>query len=81
MFGCDGIPDHTSWNEVFHYRDTKLSCVICVHLKVLKNIIGVVFIGLPTPIPKILVHEESGISYCRDPHHRPVYNFYSVWYG
>ncbi len=27
MFGCDGISDHASWNEVFHYRDTKLSCV------------------------------------------------------
>ncbi len=26
MFGCDGISDHASWNEVFHYRDTKLSC-------------------------------------------------------
>ncbi len=26
MFGCDGISDHGSWNEVFHYRDTKLSC-------------------------------------------------------
>ncbi len=27
MFGCDGISDHASWNEVFHYRDTKLSCI------------------------------------------------------
>ncbi len=26
MFGCDGISDHASWNEVFHYKDTKLSC-------------------------------------------------------
>ncbi len=26
MFGCDGISDHASWNEVFHYWDTKLSC-------------------------------------------------------
>ncbi len=25
MFGCDGISDHASWNELFHYRDTKLS--------------------------------------------------------
>ncbi len=25
MFGCDGISDYASWNEVFHYRDTKLS--------------------------------------------------------
>ncbi len=25
MFGCDGISDHASWNEVFHYWDTKLS--------------------------------------------------------
>ncbi len=25
MFGCDGISDHASWNEVFHYGDTKLS--------------------------------------------------------
>ncbi len=32
MFGCDGISDHASWNEVFHYWDAKLSwfkkCVI-----------------------------------------------------
>ncbi len=26
MFGCDGISDHASWNEIFHYWDTKLSC-------------------------------------------------------
>ncbi len=26
MFGCDDISDHASWNEVFHYWDTKLSC-------------------------------------------------------
>ncbi len=26
MFSCDGISDHASWNEVFHYWDTKLSC-------------------------------------------------------
>ncbi len=26
MFGCDGISDHASWIEVFHYGDTKLSC-------------------------------------------------------
>ncbi len=26
MFSFDGISDHASWNEVFHYRDTKLSC-------------------------------------------------------
>ncbi len=25
MFDCDGISDHASWNEVLHYRDTKLS--------------------------------------------------------
>ncbi len=25
MFSCDGISDHASWNEVFHYRDTNLS--------------------------------------------------------
>ncbi len=25
MFGCDGISDHASWNEVFHYWDIKLS--------------------------------------------------------
>ncbi len=25
MFGCDGISDHASWNEAFHYWDTKLS--------------------------------------------------------
>ncbi len=27
MFSCDGISDHASWNEVFHYWDTKLSCM------------------------------------------------------
>ncbi len=27
MFCCDGISDHASWNEVFHYWDTKLSCL------------------------------------------------------
>ncbi len=27
MFGCDGISDHANWNEVFHYKDTKLSCM------------------------------------------------------
>ncbi len=27
MLGCDGISDHASWNEVFHYWDTKLSCL------------------------------------------------------
>ena len=26
MFSCDGISDHASWNEVFHYWDTKFSC-------------------------------------------------------
>ncbi len=26
MFGGDGISDHASWNEVFNYWDTKLSC-------------------------------------------------------
>ena len=27
MFGCNGISDPASWNEVFHYYwDTKLSC-------------------------------------------------------
>ncbi len=25
MFSCDGNSDHASWNEVFHYWDTKLS--------------------------------------------------------
>ena len=25
MFSCDDISDHAGWNEVFHYRDTKLS--------------------------------------------------------
>ena len=25
MFSCDGISDHASWNEVFHYWDTKFS--------------------------------------------------------
>ncbi len=24
-FGCDGISDHASWNEAYHYWDTKLS--------------------------------------------------------
>ncbi len=27
MFSCDGMSDHASWNEVFHYWDTKLSCL------------------------------------------------------
>ena len=25
MFSCAGMPDHASWNEVFHFWDTKLS--------------------------------------------------------
>ncbi len=25
MFSCDGISDHASWSEVFHYWDTKFS--------------------------------------------------------
>ncbi len=27
MFGCGGISDHASRNEVFHYWDIKLSCI------------------------------------------------------
>ncbi len=27
MFRCDGMSDHDSWNEVFHYGDTEFSCV------------------------------------------------------
>ena len=27
MFSCDGMSDYTSWNDVFHYWDTKLSCL------------------------------------------------------
>ncbi len=26
MFGCDGISDNASWNEVFYWWDIKLSC-------------------------------------------------------
>ena len=26
MFSCDDMSDHASWNEVFQYWDTKLSC-------------------------------------------------------
>ena len=26
MFICGNMTDHSSWNEVSHYRDTKLSC-------------------------------------------------------
>ena len=26
VFSCDGMSDHASWNEVFHYWDTELSC-------------------------------------------------------
>ncbi len=29
MLSCDGISDHASWNEVFHYWDTKLSWITC----------------------------------------------------
>ena len=25
MFSCDGMSDHASWSEVFHYWDTRLS--------------------------------------------------------
>ncbi len=32
MFSCDGISDHASWNEVFHYWDTKFSWIQHVHL-------------------------------------------------
>ncbi len=28
MFGCNGISDHACWNEVFHYWETKLSCIV-----------------------------------------------------
>ncbi len=33
MFGCDGISDHASWNEVFHYWDTNLSLFERLHFK------------------------------------------------
>ena len=32
MFSCDGISDHAGWNEVFHYRDTKFSWILCTYL-------------------------------------------------
>ncbi len=30
MFSCYGILDHASWNGVFHYWDTKHSCIVRV---------------------------------------------------
>ncbi len=27
MFSCDGISDHASWNEVFHYWDTRFATI------------------------------------------------------
>ncbi len=32
MLSCECIPEHASWNEVFHYWGTKLSCLVNTEL-------------------------------------------------
>ena len=64
MFGWNGISDHSTWNEVFYYRDTKLSCVlnlaqsvICKYLERIKDQKNSLLLGKNT----IVIGENSNL--------------------
>ena len=37
MFGCDGMSDHASWNEIFHNWDTDFSCSFLFQFKITRK--------------------------------------------
>ena len=81
MFGCDGISDHLSWNEVFHYRDTKLSWIefdrpVCQDSVLHHPLTDNLFHPFSTRRTRSLVDQyNTGVCQCAD-HYQKLRNIY-----